>query len=225
MAAGDVLFFNGSVIHGSFPNASRDRFRRALIGHYVAGEAEKVSQFYHPVLRMDGSEGGNRRQRERRAVRDLVDARRSARRRAGGPDLAAIPSDERPVTRTDEARLAGLALDLHHRSSSPLFNPSRSRSRQMIDVSRDVDELRNVLRESAPSVLGACQVPLRAGRSPDRPGVDPGREEARRLLLADVRPGHFGRDASGRRRDRLAIGRALRVTPGSIPQIPAAIPG
>jgi hypothetical protein len=55
MQAGDVLFFNGSVIHGSFPNTSASRFRRALIGHYVTGEARKVSQFYHPVLRMDGS--------------------------------------------------------------------------------------------------------------------------------------------------------------------------
>jgi phytanoyl-CoA hydroxylase len=56
MRAGDVFFFNGSVIHGSFPNTSADRFRRALIGHYVAGEAEKVAVFYHPVLRMDGTE-------------------------------------------------------------------------------------------------------------------------------------------------------------------------
>lgn len=56
MKAGDVLFFNGQLIHGSFPNTSNDRFRRSLIGHYIVGEAEKVAQFYHPVLRMDGSE-------------------------------------------------------------------------------------------------------------------------------------------------------------------------
>lgn len=55
MEPGDVLFFNGSVIHGSRPNVSRDRFRRALIGHYVVGDAEKVAEFFHPVLRMDGS--------------------------------------------------------------------------------------------------------------------------------------------------------------------------
>jgi len=65
MAAGDVLFFNGSLVHGSFPNTSIDRFRRALIGHYIVGEAEKVGGYYHPILRMDGttvelgySEGG-----------------------------------------------------------------------------------------------------------------------------------------------------------------------
>lgn len=56
MEPGDVLFFNGSVIHGSFPNTSKDRFRRAIIGHYVSGEAEKVARFYNPVWRMDGTE-------------------------------------------------------------------------------------------------------------------------------------------------------------------------
>lgn len=56
MRAGDVLFFNGSLVHGSFPNTSTDRFRRALIGHYIEGDAEQVGRWYHPVLRMDGSE-------------------------------------------------------------------------------------------------------------------------------------------------------------------------
>ncbi|BDI30351.1 protein involved in biosynthesis of mitomycin antibiotics/polyketide fumonisin [Capsulimonas corticalis] len=55
MAAGDVLFFNGSLIHGSFPNTTPDRFRRSLISHYIAGNAEQVGAFYHPALRMDGS--------------------------------------------------------------------------------------------------------------------------------------------------------------------------
>jgi phytanoyl-CoA hydroxylase len=83
MAAGDVFFFNGSVIHGSYPNRSATRFRRALIGHYVAGEAEQVAKFYHPVLRMDGTEvtlgisaGGGPcgvwRKRGRRKVVELV---------------------------------------------------------------------------------------------------------------------------------------------------------
>lgn len=56
MQAGDVLFFNGQLIHGSFPNTSTTRFRRSLIGHYIMAEADKVAEFYHPVLRMDGSE-------------------------------------------------------------------------------------------------------------------------------------------------------------------------
>jgi len=55
MAPGDVLFFNGQVVHGSGPNHTTDRFRRSLIGHYVAGDAQEVAQWFHPALRMDGS--------------------------------------------------------------------------------------------------------------------------------------------------------------------------
>ncbi len=53
---GDVLFFNGQLIHGSYPNTSKDRFRRALIAHYVQAEAEKIGKWYHPALNFDGSE-------------------------------------------------------------------------------------------------------------------------------------------------------------------------
>lgn len=56
MQAGDVLFFNGQIVHGSLPNNTSDRFRRALIGHYIVGEAQQVYKWYKPVLRMDGSE-------------------------------------------------------------------------------------------------------------------------------------------------------------------------
>ncbi len=56
MDPGDVMFFNGSLVHGSFPNVSKDRFRRALIGHYVEDRAEQMGGFYQPVLRMDGTE-------------------------------------------------------------------------------------------------------------------------------------------------------------------------
>ena len=54
MRAGDVLFFNGQLVHGSGPNRS-DGFRRILVGHYIVGEARKVSRYYFPVLRFDGS--------------------------------------------------------------------------------------------------------------------------------------------------------------------------
>jgi ectoine hydroxylase-related dioxygenase (phytanoyl-CoA dioxygenase family) len=56
MEPGDVLFFHGALVHGSNPNVTEDRFRRALIGHYIEGEAEKVASYYHPALRMDGTE-------------------------------------------------------------------------------------------------------------------------------------------------------------------------
>ncbi len=53
LKAGDVLFFNGSVIHGSYPNQSRDRFRRAFICHYVPRASSELSQYY-PSLTFDG---------------------------------------------------------------------------------------------------------------------------------------------------------------------------
>ena len=56
MEPGDTLFFNGSTIHGSGPNRSKDRFRRSFIGHYAAGSLEKMSKFYFPLLNMDGTE-------------------------------------------------------------------------------------------------------------------------------------------------------------------------
>ena len=55
MNAGDVMFFNGSLVHGSYPNTSENRFRRSLIGHYIETRAEQVSKFDQPVLRMDGT--------------------------------------------------------------------------------------------------------------------------------------------------------------------------
>jgi phytanoyl-CoA hydroxylase len=65
MDPGDVLFFHGSLVHGSMPNTTPHRFRRALIGHYIEGDARQVAEYYHPALRMDGtplqldvSEGG-----------------------------------------------------------------------------------------------------------------------------------------------------------------------
>jgi hypothetical protein len=65
MDPGDVLFFNGSLVHGSTPNATSDRFRRALIAHYIQADARQVAEYYHPALRLDGtplrldvSEGG-----------------------------------------------------------------------------------------------------------------------------------------------------------------------
>jgi phytanoyl-CoA hydroxylase len=54
MEPGDILFFNGSLVHGSKPNRS-DRFRRALIGHYIEGDARECSLWYAPALRLDGS--------------------------------------------------------------------------------------------------------------------------------------------------------------------------
>lgn len=56
MKAGDVLFFNGQLIHGSHKNQSETRFRRIMVGHYIYAEAERVAHYYFPVFRMDGSQ-------------------------------------------------------------------------------------------------------------------------------------------------------------------------
>ena len=53
LKAGDVLFFNGSVIHGSTPNTSTDRFRRSLIFHYVPASTIEMSHYYE-ALSFDG---------------------------------------------------------------------------------------------------------------------------------------------------------------------------
>ncbi len=46
LKAGDVLLFNGNVIHGSTPNTSVDRFRRSLICHYVPASTIQMSHYY-----------------------------------------------------------------------------------------------------------------------------------------------------------------------------------
>jgi ectoine hydroxylase-related dioxygenase (phytanoyl-CoA dioxygenase family) len=51
---GDVLFFNGCLVHGSPPNTSRDRFRRTFICHYVGRSSERISHYYPPILTMSG---------------------------------------------------------------------------------------------------------------------------------------------------------------------------
>ena len=56
MEAGDMLFFNGTLVHGSGPNASEDRFRRSFICHYVPRSTEVMASWYQPVLTFAGEE-------------------------------------------------------------------------------------------------------------------------------------------------------------------------
>jgi phytanoyl-CoA hydroxylase len=53
LMAGDVLFFNGSVIHGSGPNRSKMRFRRAFIFHYVPRNTVELSHWYSTPFRFN----------------------------------------------------------------------------------------------------------------------------------------------------------------------------
>ena len=49
MKAGDVLFFNGSTIHSSYPNLSQDLFRCAFICDYVPFASQDMSGEYCPL--------------------------------------------------------------------------------------------------------------------------------------------------------------------------------
>jgi phytanoyl-CoA hydroxylase len=53
LAAGDVLFFHGAVVHGSGPNRTSDRFRRSLVLHYVPASSTEVGKFYLPLVSPD----------------------------------------------------------------------------------------------------------------------------------------------------------------------------
>ncbi|RXZ81305.1 phytanoyl-CoA dioxygenase family protein [Paenibacillaceae bacterium] len=55
MDKGDVLFFNGNLIHGSYRNKSRERFRRAFICHYANESASRIASYYRPLYRADGT--------------------------------------------------------------------------------------------------------------------------------------------------------------------------
>ncbi|TBL74697.1 phytanoyl-CoA dioxygenase family protein [Paenibacillus thalictri] len=54
MDAGDVLLFNGNMIHGSYRNKTKDRFRRSFICHYANASATMIANFYRPLYRADG---------------------------------------------------------------------------------------------------------------------------------------------------------------------------
>lgn len=56
MEPGDVLFFNGNLIHGSYRNKTKDRFRRSFICHYANESATHIGKYYQPLYRADGSE-------------------------------------------------------------------------------------------------------------------------------------------------------------------------
>jgi phytanoyl-CoA hydroxylase len=65
LKAGDVMFFNGSVVHGSYPNTSKTRFRRSLICHYVPASTRELSPGYvdptlfdGTLIKIDAAEGG-----------------------------------------------------------------------------------------------------------------------------------------------------------------------
>lgn len=56
LAPGDVLFFNGSVVHGSRPNTTQNQWRRSFICHYAPVDATEIAEHYQPCFHFDGRE-------------------------------------------------------------------------------------------------------------------------------------------------------------------------
>lgn len=54
MNVGDAIFFSGNIIHGSYPNRTKDRFRRAFITHYAASSTKRAGNIYSSMYTMKG---------------------------------------------------------------------------------------------------------------------------------------------------------------------------
>ncbi len=52
---GDVLFFNGSVIHGSEPNSHPTLWRRSFICHYMPSSSQEITSWYFPLHDFNGN--------------------------------------------------------------------------------------------------------------------------------------------------------------------------
>ena len=55
LRAGDMLFFHGNLIHGSYPNESKTQFRRAFICHYIPRQSLEASHWFSPFHTFDGT--------------------------------------------------------------------------------------------------------------------------------------------------------------------------
>ncbi|AJY76274.1 phytanoyl-CoA dioxygenase family protein [Paenibacillus beijingensis] len=56
LKSGDAIFFSGNIIHGSYPNSSKKRFRRSFITHYAASSTKKAGNIYAHMYNMEGEE-------------------------------------------------------------------------------------------------------------------------------------------------------------------------
>jgi ectoine hydroxylase-related dioxygenase (phytanoyl-CoA dioxygenase family) len=56
MEPGDAMFFHGSMVHGSQPDWTVDRWRRSLISHFVPRESVEIAGFLLPVVGIDRRE-------------------------------------------------------------------------------------------------------------------------------------------------------------------------
>ncbi|MFD2673361.1 phytanoyl-CoA dioxygenase family protein [Marinicrinis sediminis] len=52
--AGDVVFFNGNMYHGSTKNRSEHRYRRSFVTHFAPARTEKITLNYGQLVGKDG---------------------------------------------------------------------------------------------------------------------------------------------------------------------------
>jgi hypothetical protein len=50
-----VLFFNGSLIHGSQPNTHEKLWRRSFICHYMPKSSKQIAEWYFPLHDFQGN--------------------------------------------------------------------------------------------------------------------------------------------------------------------------
>ncbi|WP_270166424.1 phytanoyl-CoA dioxygenase family protein [Paenibacillus sp. SYP-B4298] len=65
---GDMVFFNGNLIHGSYRNQTYDRFRQSFVVHYAGISIEKTSVNYNYLLDKHGRRVRRRLNLEPKAV-------------------------------------------------------------------------------------------------------------------------------------------------------------
>ncbi|CAM4435235.1 phytanoyl-CoA dioxygenase family protein [Paenibacillus tarimensis] len=65
---GDMVFFNGNLIHGSYNNATENRFRQSFVVHYAGASLERTSVNYNYLLDKQGNRIRRRLNLEPKAV-------------------------------------------------------------------------------------------------------------------------------------------------------------
>ena len=55
LESGDVLFFNGLLIHGSQPNTHATLWRRSFICHYMPKSSKQIAEWYFPLHDFQGN--------------------------------------------------------------------------------------------------------------------------------------------------------------------------
>lgn len=53
-SAGDVVFFGGQLLHGSYRNQTMNQFRRAFVTHYVPQSVDRLTMYHNKLINKQG---------------------------------------------------------------------------------------------------------------------------------------------------------------------------